>query len=381
LIVIVNAFLRWAETAKVADRAAAANALGRAFLQSPMASEERRAAHVAMTCMLDDPSPRVRLALAEALASSTEAPRPIIMSLAEDQPEIACTVIALSPVLTDADLVDLAGRGNDITRQLIAARPRLSRMVAAALAEIGDLFELVELLENRDASISRISLTRIAERKGHHADIRGLLLDRPDLPSDARHLLVQHVSAALSDWGLVRTCLSAGRIDHVAREARELATVMIAGAVPFEEVPALVEHLRASGQLTPAFLMHALCSGKVDFFAAAIVNLSGLDERRVRALLATGRMHAVRALFESAGLARDISTVFVEATLLWRKAAHSSSMAIVDTIPSQLLQKFRPSATHMTAIGALLEMVEKLHIAELRQSARSYASDLAMAAA
>jgi uncharacterized protein (DUF2336 family) len=381
LIVIVNAFLRWAETAKVAERASAANALGRAFLQSPMASEERRAAHVAMTYMLDDPSPRVRLALAEAIAGSLDAPRAIMMSLAEDQPEIACTVIALSPVLTDADLVDLAGRGNDITRLLIAARPGLSRIVAAALAEIGDMFELVELLENRDAAISRVSLTRIAERQGHHAEIRGLLLDRCDLPSDARHLLVQHVSEALSDSYLVRMCLSAGRIDYVAREASEVATVVIAGAVPFEEVPALVEHLRTSGRLTPAFLMHALCSGKIDFFAAAIVNLSGLDERRVRAMLATGRMHAVRALFESAGLARDVSTVFVEATLLWRRAAHSGSMAIVETIPSQLLQKFRASGSEMTAIGALLDMVEKLHITELRQSARNYASDLAMAAA
>jgi len=379
--VIVNAFLRWAETAKVADRATAANALGRAFLQSPMASEERSAALVAMTYMLDDPSPRVRLALAEALAPSADAPRAIIMSLAEDQPEIACTVIALSPVLTDADLVDLAGRGNDVTRQLIAARPGLSRMVAAALAEIGDVFELVELLENSEARISRISLGRIAERQGHHAEIRGLLLDRPDLPCNARHQLVQHVSRALTESCLVRMCLSAGRIDYVAREAREVAAVVIAGAVPFADVPALVEHLRTSGQLTPAFLMHALCSGKIDFFAAAIVNLSGLDERRVRAMLATGRMHAVRALFESAGLARDISTVFVEATLLWRKAAHSSAMAIVETVPAKLLQKFRASGTEMTAIGALLDMVEKLHIAELRQSARSYASDLAMAAA
>lgn len=346
-----------------------------------MASEERRAAHVAMTYMLDDPSPRVRLALAQALASSADAPRAIMMSLAEDQPEIACTVIAMSPVLSDADLVDLAGRGNDITRQFIAARPRLSRVVAAALAEIGDVFELVELLENCDASISRMSLSRITERMGHHAQIRGLLLDRPDLPCDARHLLVLHVSEALSGSNLVRMCLPASRIDYVAREAREVATVLIAGAVPFEEVPALAEHLRISGRLTPAFMMHALCSGKIDFFAAAIVNLSGLDERRVRALLATGRMHAVRALYESAGLARDISTVFVEATLLWRKAAHSSSMEIVDTIPAQLLQKFAAAGKNTIAIGTLLDMVEKLHIADLRQSARDYASDLALAAA
>ena len=67
---IVAAFLRWVETAKAGDRARAANALARAFLRSAMAPQERRAAHVALIYLLDDPSPRVRLALAEATSDS-----------------------------------------------------------------------------------------------------------------------------------------------------------------------------------------------------------------------------------------------------------------------------------------------------------------------
>ena len=67
-MVIVEAFLRWVETAKSGDRARAASALGRAYLQSEMQPEERKAAEMAMTFLLDDPSPKVRLALAEAIA-------------------------------------------------------------------------------------------------------------------------------------------------------------------------------------------------------------------------------------------------------------------------------------------------------------------------
>ncbi|MGO8227337.1 hypothetical protein ACC794_37910, partial [Rhizobium ruizarguesonis] len=79
-----------------------------------------------MTFLLDDPSPRVRLALAEAIAGSPDAPRSLILSLAEDQPEFACHAVTCSPLLSDADLVDLAARCNGATRMLIAARAHVT---------------------------------------------------------------------------------------------------------------------------------------------------------------------------------------------------------------------------------------------------------------
>jgi uncharacterized protein (DUF2336 family) len=379
--VIVEAFLRWAETAKTGDRAKAANALGRAYLQSTMPMEERSAAEMAMTYLLDDPSPRVRLSLAEALAHSDAAPRSVILSLAEDQPEIAGQVIISSPVFADSDLVDLAARGSSITRVLIASRGHVSRSVSAALAEVGGEEDILCLLENEGAAISRPSLKRIAERLGDSCDVRSLLLEREDLPSDARHLLVQHVTEALSGFSLAQATVGLQRLRHVTGEAGETATVTIAGAVRHEDIPALVEHLRLSARLTPAFLMHALCSGKVDFFAGAIVNLSGCDDRRVRSILGNGRMHAVRALYESAGLPRDISTIFVEATLLWRNASRAAAGSILENVSTRLLQMFRRRDAASQAATELLDMVEKLHIAEQRQSARSFASLASLAAA
>jgi uncharacterized protein (DUF2336 family) len=127
--------------------------------------------------------------------------------------------------------------------------------------------------------------------------------------------------------------------------------------------------------------MHALCSGKVDFFAGAIVNLSGCDQRRVRSIVATGRMHAVRALYEAAGLSRDISVLFVEATLLWRNASRASSGTMLENVTLRLLQRFRKQERASDAAGELLDMVEKLNIAEQRQSARNFASLASLAAA
>jgi uncharacterized protein (DUF2336 family) len=379
--VIIEAFLRWAETAKAESRARAANALGRAYLQSQMPDEERAAAEMAMTYLLDDPSPRVRLALAEAVARSADAPRNVIVSLAGDQPEIAGQIILLSPVFTDADLVDLALHGSDVTRVLIASRGQVSRSVCAAIAEIGGEAEILCLLENDGALLSQASLKRIAERMGDCADIRGLLLSRDALSSDVRHLLMRRVSEALSESTLVQSFIGSGRLQQVTREATESATVAIAGTAQHEQLPDLVEHLRQCGWLTPAFLMHALCSGKVDFFACAITNLSGCDERRVRSIISRGRVHAIRALYESAGLTRDISTIFVEATLIWRDASRKNAAAMLENVSSQLMRKFRLTGQPPAAAAQLLDMVEKLANAERRQAARSFAALATLAAA
>jgi uncharacterized protein (DUF2336 family) len=375
--VIIQTFVRWADTAKATDRAKAANALGRAFLQSEMDQQERQAALMALTWLLDDPSPKVRLALAEALADSEMTPRSLILPLSADQPEIACHIIARSPVLTDIDLVDLAASGDDVVRVLIASRFIVSQPVCAALAEIGGEIETAAMLGNPGAIIGRQSLRRISERHAASAEIRELLLSREELPADARHLLALGISEALSECGLVRHAIGERRFDRIRREACEAATVSLASEATPTDIPALIEHLRRDGRLTPNFLMQALCAGKVDFFAAAMVNLSGLAEKRVRSILADGRFHAMRALYEAAGLNRDVSEIFVEATLQWRKASRGDETGLLGTIAGRIVGKFRAAPTTGNVADELIDMIEKLQFAEQRQSARAFATFLA----
>lgn len=378
---IIQTFIRWADTAKSTDRARAANALGRAWLQSDMDEEERQAALMALTWLLDDPSPKVRLALAEAIADAENAPRSLILPLASDQPEIACHVIARSPILTDVDLVDLAARGDGVTRALIASRFIVRQPVCAAIAEIGEPAEIEAMLNNPGAIVSRSSLRRIAERLGVDTGIRELLLAREELPADARHLLALSISDALSESGLIRHVIGNLRLERIKREACEATTVALVSEAVSADIPNLIEHLRRDGRLTPNFLMQALCTGKVDFFASTIVNLTGLTEKRVRSILADGRFHAMRALFESAGLSREISEIFVEATLQWRKHSRGEDQRLLGNIASRLVGKFRRAQKSGSLADELIDMVEKLQFAEQRQSARAYASFLAIEAA
>lgn len=378
---IVKSFLKWVETADAAQRVRATTALTRAYATGCTDPAERAAAEAALAFLLDDPSPKVRLALAEGLASIDHAPRSVILGLAQDQIEVAARIIALSPVLCDNDLIEIVASGRPVLQQMVALRSGLSVAVSAALAEVAGAAVVFDLLDNRNAALAQISLRRIAERFGETADIRGQLFERPNLPCDVRQNLVERVGAALAGSGLIRSAIGGSRGRKVTGDACLGATLRLAETVVGDEIPALVEHLRGSKRLTPAFLMHALCSGNVDFFAAAVVSLSGMNERRVRGILNDGREAAIRALYRAMGIDRHLAPVFVTATLLWRAASQRQLEVDTGKVTEEVMRHHRHDAAREPAVAELLRMVETLQLNWRRQASRAFAHQLAAEAA
>jgi uncharacterized protein (DUF2336 family) len=121
-VMIVRQFLQWVRTAEATDRAEASSALARAYLYSDLSDDDRAAAEGAMILLLDDPSPLVRYALADALAVSADAPAAVVHALINDQPDIATIVLERSPLLLDSDLVDAVAVGGAEMQCSIARR-------------------------------------------------------------------------------------------------------------------------------------------------------------------------------------------------------------------------------------------------------------------
>jgi uncharacterized protein (DUF2336 family) len=298
---IVRQFLTWIRTASAGSRADATSALARAYLYSDLSPDDRAAAVGAMIMLLDDPSPLVRLALAESLGAHPDAPPAVILALAADQPDIAAIVLERSPLFLDADLVDAVGSGDAQRQAAIAARSYLPCAVAAALAEVGSAEACLILIENPDAMIAPFSLDRIIERHGRLAAIRESLLARDDLPVAARQTLVLKLSRALTDFVASRQWLDEKRAAQISQEACEKATVTMAAATNEADLPQLVRHLRESGQLTSGLVLRALLSGNILLFEEALSELSGLPAARISRLVHDRGGRGLRAIFERAG--------------------------------------------------------------------------------
>lgn len=379
---IIRHFLRWVGNARVIDRMAAATALSRAFLDHQLPFEDRCEAEAALTLLLDDPSPKVRAAMAEALSMSRHAPAQIIAALAADQEDVAACVLVRSPLLSDGDLIDRVAASSGRIQALIAVRPQLSMGVAAAIAEVGELEACMALVKNDGAAIATLTFRRLAERFGHEARLREALLAHPLLPGDCRHMLLVKLGEALCRSPLVQAMMGPRRAERITREACVRASLTLIEHTHAREHRALIEHLRLRGDLTAAFLVRAVTHGKVDFLGSALIALSGQTESRVRSVLSSGRDVAVRALFRTAGLADVLHGVLLQALKVWREVASGKRIAGAQEVSWLMLREIgagpdQPGPTEDTR--ELAGLLKSIHLEALRENARGHA--LAIAAA
>lgn len=378
---IVRQFLKWIQTAPPGERADATSALARAYLYSDLASGDRLAAEAAMTVLLDDPSVLVRRAMAEVLANSEYAPRSVILGLTQDQIDIAEIVIERSPVLLDVELVDLAASGKESLQLAVASRAALSRAVAAAIAEVGHAAACLLLIENQGADITGSALARIAERHGHLAAIRDLLLAREDLPTETRQALVSTLADTLARFVTHRAWLPEDRAKSVAREACDRATVAIAAGQTPEQVAALVRHLAQTGQLTGALLLRALLSGNLHFLIDALSELSGLSPNRISSVLGDRSGHGFRALFERAGLPQGAFSAFRAAIEVVQEMGFAGApgyTALGRSMVEQVIARYAPES--VGELDELYALLRRFATEAARDEARHFTADLVAAA-
>jgi uncharacterized protein (DUF2336 family) len=378
---IVQHFLKWSRSADVAKRAAGASALGRAYLCSEMEFDDRCAADAAMTFLLDDPSPKVRLALAEALASSRAAPAQIVTALAGDRYDIASLVIARSPVLRDGDLIARVAIAEPRIQIVIANRPEVSNRLALAICEHGDAGAVVALLRNYNARVCERCRSLIVGRLLGNADVRGALLGDQDLSPVHRLRVLEASRDALSHSPLLGRILGEAGAKRISGEAANDAIVLLASGRMDEGINDLIGDLRASGSLTTKLLIRAVCAGKIDFVARVLAELAGQSYARVTAILVGERENQLRALLDAAGIVKTVHALFAAAIRLWRDVANGRMKAGAQEVTRMVMEEFETQHADRRshANDDIVALLRSIYLDMMRQNARRHAMDLAAA--
>lgn len=375
---IVRQFISWVRTAPAGERAGATRALARAWLISDLSQDDRIAAEGALLMLLDDPSPLVRQAMSEVFAASADAPPAIVAALAADQPDIALPVLEFSPLLLDADLVDLVATGCPQVQSAVARRADLPVSVAAALAEVGDAAAVLELIENPDVTLAPFSLERIVERHGDLAVIREQLLQRENLPASVRLALATKVSATLAGFAAARDWITPDRASRLAAEATERSLLDIASLSQGEELADLIHHLRESGQLNAGLVLRALLSGNASLFETSLVELTGLPQRRVAAL-AFGRGAGLDALLTKAGFPRSTVPAFRAAVAAILETGFVETRSSVTRLQRRMVERVLTQCEREAASShdPLLVLLRRFAIEAAREDARLFCDETA----
>ena len=376
---LLREFLEWIDHAAPDQRADAAAALARTYLEdNPQTGPSAElampviSAKAAMTFLLDDPSPDVRRALADELAASSSAPAHIIVSLAADTPAVAAVVLARSPLLIDADLVEVVKAGLPSLQSAIASRAQVPEAVAAILAEIGDRDACLKLLLNPAAAIADINHRGIAERFGDDAELRDVMMMRPGLPAEARQILIRRLGESLGDQ-LAKSLSIEDDSPDSARDKCEAAKIEPAAEVSPNEVSDAAEHRRH--QLIAGLLLRGICGGKLARFEAALAELAGAPPERVVRLVRSGNRSLLRAVYAEAGLPKPAFEAFSVA-LDTRRALpgydlgedrYASTQRIVDAV----LACYADASNRQTF--DLVVMLRRFAALEAREAARDHA--------
>lgn len=306
------------------DRGSAAHLSAHAYLNHYGPADEHAALYAALIGFLDDPSVKVRAAMAYGLLHSSQAPRPIMLALLHDSAIIARAVIQYSPVLIDADLIGLV-KTLDLSMLIaVSQRATLSPRLAAAIVARGQGAVTLRLLKRTDVALDAPLLSQLAASLADQAEMRGALLARRDLPAAARLLLVQKVTEALRGARMVKGALAEDRLARVLRDSCDTALTAIGEREAVQAKPEYVAELIVSDRVNTRVLLHAVVSGHVMFFADCLAELAQTPRSKVFTLLESGSRSAINALFVRCGLGEGVRN------LLARLVLHARSSDLAD---------------------------------------------------
>jgi uncharacterized protein (DUF2336 family) len=302
----------------------------------------------------------------------------VVQALAADQYDVAQPLLEFSPLLSDDDLIELIATGKPDVQATIAGRPILSRALAAAIAEIGTAEACLILLENSDACLALFSVDRIVERFGHLAPIRENLLARDDIPMRTRQSLLSKLSKTLAGFVAARQWLGPDHAEDAAREACEKATVALAADTPYEEIGALVVHLRESGQLTAGMTLRALLSGNVVLFEEALAELSGMPIDRVTSYIHDRSVSGFRALYRKAELPEMAYPAFREALAALREGVLVGEQGGAARLKRGMVERVLDACAAMRdeTMAPLIALLRRFAVEAAREEARLFCDDL-----
>jgi uncharacterized protein (DUF2336 family) len=311
-------------------RGQAAHLAAQAYLRHTGPADEHAALYAALIGFLDDPSVRVRAALAYGLLHTIDAPRPILLALLQDSEVISRAVAQYSPALIDADLIGIARKAGPVMLMALALRERLSPRVAQALIERNERAVTLKLVGRQDVPMPPPLLSALAVGQGiGDAQLRGLLLERADLPASARLLLVEAAVEHLRRARIVKGAIAAPRLERLLRDAMDTALTAIGETEAEADSTPFAAELVEGEKLSARVMLHAVVNGHVLFFADCLATLASAPREKVFSLLETGSRPALNALLVRCGLSQGVCN------LIARLIFHARAADLADDVAAR----------------------------------------------
>lgn len=305
--------------------------------ETTLTDRERSLMFGIMQGLVHDVEMSVRRSFVEQLATMTDAPRELVVELANDEIDVAYPLLQKSNLLKDSDLIDIVRLRTSEHQLAITLRGDISEDLSSALVDAGDDGVIESLLHNDNARISQATMEYLVEQSERVDTFQEPLLKRAELGENLAKRMFMWVSAALRQHIVHRFEISPEVVDELM-EAAALREVTNAGSeFNANETAKLVAIIKEEGIIDANTLVAALSDGEVPLFVALLADMSRLREQLVR-----------RIVFEEGGeglaiLCRAIGVPDMQFALIFRmsRAGRPGGKATVDAELATLTGMYR----------------------------------------
>jgi uncharacterized protein (DUF2336 family) len=355
------------------DRASAAHKLCRSMDRATLTDEDREAAQKILRVMANDAAEMVRRAMAVTLKASDLIPHDVARRLAADVDSVALPMIGFSPVFNDDDLIEIVRAGSAVRQVAIAARPKVSRDLASALANDGCEAAVRTLASNDNADLSETAMGVAVDRFGDSPEVVAALAYRQVLPLSVTERLVELASEAVREHLVTRHAVAPETAIRLARFARERATVdLVDEAASNADLPAFVAQLNARKVLSPSLMLRALARGQMALFEHGLAELAQTPHHRAWLMVHDAGPLGLKAIYDRAGLPPRLFHAIRAGVDTWRALQAEGIDTSGDEFRQKMLERFltqRPNAPR----DDLAYLMERLDQAPAPVAARSAA--------
>ena len=267
-----------------------------------LTDSELQIAHDVVRIMAKDVEMAVRLALSHSLRSATRLPHDVAVRLANDVEAVAQPILTESPVLTDADLIEIVQHGSAKKQEAIAVRAGVSEYLADALISSAGEIAVAALMGNATAHIGDQSLDKAVDRFAHSDRVKAGMVHREHLPVTIAERLVVMVSERLKAYLVSHHELPASLATDVVLQSRERATLHLSHGSSQQDLERLLAQMHRHDRLTPFLVLRAVCLGDMAFFETAMAVLAKVPVRNARILIHDAGPKGLTSLYEKSGM-------------------------------------------------------------------------------
>ncbi len=267
-----------------------------------------------------DTAPRVRAVLAEEIKTLDCVPKRVVNALARDVESVATPILEYSPLLSEADLIDVITSAQaSFALIAIAKRRPLQPNVSEAIATALDVPAVAALLLNSSAQIRNQTIHKIVRHAKTITDWHLPLVLRNDLSQRAIRRIATFISKSLIEQLAAKHKLDETTRRHLKEQMRKRIESGEGTSEPPPIRPTDLSSLHKKGKLDDAFVEKAIDEGQRSVVITALALLTAIPPETATRIFDSGSAKPITALVWRAGLGMRVA--FKLQTLLLRLPA------------------------------------------------------------